>query len=86
MSSSYTKITGTDTANTLIVDTIGGDSVEALAGNDTITGSGGNDIVDLGTGNDSLGAAGEYNAGSIYGGLGNDTIGSSAQFIGPRFS
>ena len=51
----------TDTANTLIVDTIGGDSVEALAGNDT-TGSGGNDIVDLGAGN-VLGAAGEYNAG-----------------------
>ena len=73
MSSNYNTITGTDTANTLIVDT-SGDSVLALKGNDTVTGTGGNDIVDLGAGNDSLGQAGAFNGGSIFGAAGNDSI------------
>ena len=41
MSSNYTTITGIDTANTIIVDTTGDDSVKALGSNDTVTGSGG---------------------------------------------
>ena len=79
MSSSYTTITGTDTANTLIVDTSGDDSVKALGGNDTVTGSGGNDIVDLAGGNDLV-KAGDYSGGTIYGGAGNDTIYSANTF------
>ena len=71
MSSSYTTITGTDTANTIIVDTTGDDSVKALGGNDTVTGSGGNDIVDLAGGNDLVTQAGDYTGGTIYGGAGN---------------
>ena len=80
MSSSYTTITGTDTANTLIVDTSGDDSVKALGGNDTVTGSGGNDIVDLAGGNDLVTQAGDYAGGTIYGGAGNDTIYSANTF------
>ena len=41
----YTNIVGTDTANSLIANPSGSDSVTALAGNDTLVGLGGNDIA-----------------------------------------
>ena len=44
MSSSYTNIVGTDTANAIVAGT-GNDSVKALAGNDTLIGLGGTDVA-----------------------------------------
>ena len=46
MTSSYSSITGTDSANYLIAHR--SDSFSALAGNDLVLGSGADDIVDLG--------------------------------------
>ena len=71
----YTTILGTSTADSLIVsNTSGDDSLALLTGNDTVTGSGGIDIVDLGSGNDLMTQPGDYTAGTILGGSGNDTI------------
>ena len=79
----YNVILGTNTADGLIVsNTSGDDSLALLAGNDTVTGSGGTDIVSLGSGNDLVTQPGDYSAGSIFGGEGNDTIQVNAKFNG----
>jgi len=62
---SYTKYTGTSTANTLLGSS-GADSIAALAGNDTVLVNG-NDLIYLDAGDDSLSMDSNLTSGTVYG-------------------